>query len=199
MQHSPGDDAEAEAVGNGIGKRDQDQGEEGGTATRGSCQRISVMVASMSEPTRMSAGAVAAGGRCPQKARRRLPREKATCDDGRDAAAAACHDAGGRLHVAGYGRSSSEGAEDAGGGIGKQNPVEAGDGVVGGDEASALGDGDQGAQVIEQVTKKKTKTISSKPLLRAPRMSSLKAVPARAWRPPGAGVQRRRFCAQATA
>ena len=48
-----------------------------GTATSGSVHRISVMVASMSEPTRISAGAVAADGTMPTKgAATMAPRNK---------------------------------------------------------------------------------------------------------------------------
>ena len=44
-----------------------------------------------------------------------------------------------------------ERAEDGGGGVGKEDAVEAGNRVVGRDEPGALGDGDQGAEVVEEV------------------------------------------------
>ena len=44
-----------------------------------------------------------------------------------------------------------EGADNGGGGVGEEDAVEAGDGVVGGDEVGAFGYGDEGADVVEEV------------------------------------------------
>ena len=43
------------------------------------------------------------------------------------------------------------GAEDGGDGVGEEDSVKAGDGVVGCDEAGAFGDGDEGAEVVKEV------------------------------------------------
>jgi hypothetical protein len=61
--------------------------------------------------------------------------------------------------------------------------------VVGGDEAGALGDGDQGAEVVKEVDEEEDEDDFEQALVEAPRMSSLKAVAPRARKPPGAGVQ----------
>ena len=52
MKNGPGDDAEAEAVGDGVGERKEEEGEEGGDGNEGSpVQRISTMVDEHDEPT----------------------------------------------------------------------------------------------------------------------------------------------------
>ena len=152
VQDRPGDDAEAEAVGDGVGKRDEDQGEKCGDGDQGSCHWISVMAASISDPTRMSAGAVAACGHDADERRGYDGAQKQQAgDDGGYAGASAGSDARRGLHVAGDGGGSDQGAEDGGRGVGKQNLVEAGNGVVGSDEPGAFGDGDQSAQVVEEI------------------------------------------------
>ena len=45
----------------------------------------------------------------------------------------------------------SERAEDGGGGVGEEDAVEAGDLAGGRDEAGALGDGDEGSDVVEEI------------------------------------------------
>ena len=78
------------------------------------------MVASMSEPTRMSAGAVAAGGHDADEGRGADGGEKEQAgDDGGDAGAASGSHAGCGLDVAGYGGGSGQRAEDGGGGVGE--------------------------------------------------------------------------------
>ena len=72
-------------------------------------------------------------------------------DDCGNAGAASGGDSGGRLDVAGDGRGAGERAEDGGGGVGEEDFVQPRDGVVFGDEAGALRDGDQGADVVEEV------------------------------------------------
>jgi len=77
--------------------------------------------------------------------------EEDSGDDGGDAGASACGDSGGGFDVAGDGAGAGEGAEDGGGGVGEEDAVEAGDGVVWCDEAGALGYCDEGADVVEEV------------------------------------------------
>jgi hypothetical protein len=120
-------------------------------------------------------------------------------DDGGDAGAAAGGHAGGGLDVAGDGGGSGERAEDGGRGVGEEDAVEAGDGVVGAMRPARLVTATRVPRLSNRSTKKKTKTISSRPLLSAPRMSSLKAVAASAWKPPGRASSGRGPAAQARA
>ena len=78
--------------------------------------------------------------------------EQAGDDRGYAGASAGC-DSGGRFDVAGDGGGAGQRADDGGGGVGEEDAVEARDGVVVGDEPGALGDADQGADVVEEVDK----------------------------------------------
>src|ERR1700677_2200023 len=155
MEDGPGDDAEAEAVGYRVSERNQDQGEERGNGD----QRIGPADfgdgGQHERADEDERGRGGCGGNDADEGSGDDGAEEQEAGDYRgDATAAAGHDAGCGLHVAGDGGGAGKGAEDGGGGVGEEDFVEAGDGVVGRDETGALGNGDQGAKVIEQVDEK---------------------------------------------
>ena len=76
-------------------------------------------------------------------------KEEQPGDDRGDAGSPSGGHAGGRLDVTGDGGGPGQRADDGGGSVGKKDAVETRNGVVGGDEPGAVGDGHQGADVVE--------------------------------------------------
>ena len=100
----------------------------------------------------MRAGAVAKSGMAPTRGAMKMARKKRmpvvmAVTPVRPPAATPAE----RFDVAGDGRGAGQGADYGGGGVGEEDFVEAGDGVVGGDETGAFGYGDEGADVVEEV------------------------------------------------
>src|SRR5271166_2873351 len=128
MKDGPGDDAEAQAIGDGISERDQDKGEERWHGDEG------IGPANLSDggehkgaDQNERGGGGRGGHNADEGSSADGTEEEQTGDDGGDAAAATGEDAGGGLDVAGDGGGSGEGTEDGGGGVGEENAVETGD------------------------------------------------------------------------
>jgi hypothetical protein len=158
LEESVAGEAEAEAVSDGPGEGDGGYGEEGGdgelrvfpldVGEAGGHQRAD-------EDERGGSGEVGDGA-C-ERGEEEGEEEENAGDDGGDAGAASRSDSGGGLDVTGDGAGAGEGAEDGGGSVGEEDAVEAGYRVVLVDEAGALGDGDEGADVVEEIDEEEDK------------------------------------------
>ena len=151
-------EAEAEAVSDGPREGDGRDGEEGGDAN---LRVVPVDFAEAGEhkaTDQDESGRGSEGGDCSDEGHdEEREEEKDSSDDGGDTCAASCGDSGGGFDVAGYGAGACEGAENGGGCVGEEDAVEAWDRVVGRDEAGALGDCDERADVVEEVDEEEDK------------------------------------------
>src|ERR1700677_3621735 len=158
LEESVAGEAEAEACGDGPGEGDGCYGEEGGDGD------LRVFPIDLTEAGEHEAANEDEGGRggevgngSDERGDEERKEEEDAGDDGGDAGAASCCDSGGGFDVAGDGAGACEGAEDGGGGVGEEDAVEAGDGVIRGDETGSLRYGYQGADFVEEVDQEEKK------------------------------------------
>ena len=78
-------------------------------------------------------------------------KKQQTGDDGGHAGAPAGGDARCGFDIARHCRCADHGAEDGCGGVSEQDPIEAGNRVIGGNEPGTLGDGDERPQIVEEI------------------------------------------------
>ncbi len=151
-------EAEAEAVGDGPSERDGGDGEEGGDADLGVAP-VDFAYAGEHEGSDEDEGRGGGevGDGSDDGGDEEGEEEEDSGDDGGYAGAASGGYSGGGLDVAGDGGGAEERAEDGRGGVGEEDAVEAGDGVVWGDQAGALGDGHESANVVEEIDEEEDK------------------------------------------
>ncbi len=152
MEHGPGNDAEAEAIGDGVSERDEDERKKCGYGD----QRL--VPADLGDGGEHHGADENERGRScrrrndPDEGRGGNGDEKEQAgNDGGDAGAASGCDACGGFDVAGYGGCAGQGSEDGRCRVGEEDAIEARNGVIGGDEAGALGDGDECAEIVEEI------------------------------------------------
>src|SRR3984957_4837616 len=155
MQNRPGNDAEAEAVGDGVGEGNQNEREKCGDGDEGIVP-VNLCDGGQHERAHEDESRRCSSWRHDSDERRGDDgqQKKQAGDDGGYAGSATCGHACGGLHITGDSGGSGERAEDGGGCVGEENAVEPGNGVVGRDEAGALGDGHQRAEVVKEVDEK---------------------------------------------
>src|SRR5206468_2131590 len=125
MEDGPGDDAEAESVGDGVSEGDEHESEEGGN---GNDRLVPADLGDGGQHERPDQNEGRGGGGlghdADERGRDHGDQKQQAGDDGGDAAAPAGCDAGRGLDIAGYGGCAGERSEDGGSGIGEQDAVE---------------------------------------------------------------------------
>ena len=164
------DEAERDAVGDRKGERHRDRGDDG------RCRFGEVVPFDLGEAARHQTGDVEKGrrrrvGGDGSGKRRKKERQKEQDADGRcgETGPAAGIDARRALEIAGRRRGADRGTDHGGGAVGNERPAQPRDGAVGPHEATAMGQRDQRAGVVEQVDEQEREDHRHEPHLQGTR------------------------------
>lgn len=152
LQKCEGKNADSEAIGDGVGERNHDEGKERGDGnhrvgpanfTNGGEHHAA------DEDERGSSGR--SGYSADERREKKGAEKKHSSGDGGDAAAASGSNAGAGFNVAGNRAGAGKRTANGCGCIGEENSAQAWDGVIGFDQSSLLCDREQCAEIVEQI------------------------------------------------